>query len=148
MDLALERGFIEKDLPFLKREAVRAVRAGYTSHDEARAGIAQAITGFYGTEYAELAAERADDIEEAGRVLGKIYASNMFPTMKLDWGTYPNHIGHEKSPGCFRCHAGNHSTPSGETITVDCRVCHVIVAWDEASPQILQLLQGRGGSVR
>jgi hypothetical protein len=60
--------------------------------------------------------------------------------MKLDWGTYPDHIGHEQSPGCFRCHGGNHSDSDGETITMDCRSCHTIVAYDEASPQILELI--------
>jgi nitrate/TMAO reductase-like tetraheme cytochrome c subunit len=140
VDLTLERGIIKKDLPYLKREAVRAITTDYASHEEAREGIARTIADYYETNHRELAARRAGDIEKAGRVLGDVYASNVFPSMKLDWGTYPSHIGHEKSPGCFRCHAGNHATADGETITVDCRVCHSIVAWDDASPQILELI--------
>ena len=141
VDLAMERGFIKKDLPWVKREAVRAIRTEYKSHDEARKGISASLAGFYKTEYAELSERRAEDIAEAGRVLGDAYARSVFPTMKVGWGTYPDHIGHTKSPGCFRCHAGNHATKDGETITVDCRTCHTIVAWDEASPQILELLE-------
>ena len=61
--------------------------------------------------------------------------------MNLEWNTYPNHVGHERSPGCFRCHSGDHTTEEGETISFDCRPCHMIVAWDEASPEILELLK-------
>jgi formate-dependent nitrite reductase cytochrome c552 subunit len=140
VDLMLERGFIEKDLPFIKREGVRAIRVEYASHDEALPGIAEAVSAFYEIEYPELAASRAEDIEEAGRVLGALYKSNVHPSMNLGWGAYPDHIGHEQSPGCFRCHGGNHATEDGETITTDCRSCHTIVAFDEASPQILELI--------
>jgi hypothetical protein len=64
--------------------------------------------------------------------------------MKIEWDTYKSFNGHGESSGCFRCHAGDHATRDGETISVDCRVCHAIVAWDEASPQILEIIRGRG----
>ncbi len=147
VDLALERGFITTDLPYVRREGVRAIRGGYASHAEARAGIAAHMASFYETQYPELAAARAGDIEQASRVLADVYESNVFPSMNLDWGTYKDHLGHsEQSPGCFRCHAGDHATKDGEVITVDCRACHTIVAWDEASPEILELLRGRRSS--
>jgi hypothetical protein len=141
IDLALERGFISRDLPYLKREGMRIIQETYGSHDEARAGISGAIGAFYGAEYPDLAEERQDDIEEAGRILGKLYAANVFPSMKLGWNNYPNHIGHERSPGCYRCHEGNHENEDGEEITSDCEPCHTVVAWDEANPQILELLK-------
>ncbi len=37
-----------------------------------------------------------------------IYATNIFPAMKVKWGTYPNNIGHNFFNGCFRCHDDNH----------------------------------------
>ncbi len=82
-------------------------------------------------------------IEQAVEAMVTIYRRNVFPRMKVFWGTYPNNLGHDPFPGCFRCHAGNHATKDGETITVDCRTCHTIVAWDEASPQILKLLENK-----
>ena len=140
IDLSLERGFIAKDLPFIRREGEKALRAGYDSHEAARVGIAEHIQGFYGAEYPRVADQRAEEIEEAGRVLGAVYAANVFPHMNIDWETYPDHSGHQFSPGCNRCHAGDHETDSGEIITDDCSVCHTVVAWDEASPEILDLI--------
>ena len=34
--------------------------------------------------------------------------------MKVTWGTYPNNIGHNNFPGCFRCHDGNHTSKDGQ----------------------------------
>lgn len=142
VDLVLERGFVDADLPYIRREGGKAVRAGYDSHEQAREGIAAHLADFYETQYPQLAVERAGDIAEAAQVLGEIYDSNVFPSMNIDWGTYKSHLGHsDRSPGCFRCHAGNHATADGRAITVDCRACHTIVAWDQASPDILDLLR-------
>ncbi len=140
IDLALQRNFIAKDLPFVRREGERAIRVEYATQEEAKMGIPAALRDFYESEYPEVASIRADEIEQAGRVLGALYESNVFPDMKIEWGTYPNHIGHEFSPGCNRCHAGDHATEDGEIINDDCSVCHTIVAWDEASPEILELI--------
>jgi hypothetical protein len=57
--------------------------------------------------------------------------------MNVVWGTYPNHIGHEASPGCFRCHDEEHTTAEGETISQDCYTCHSLLAMEEEDPQIL-----------
>ncbi len=37
--------------------------------------------------------------------------------MNVRWGTYPDHIAHEKSPGCFRCHARDPATEDGKPIS-------------------------------
>jgi hypothetical protein len=39
-----------------------------------------------------------------------IYNRNVFPDLKVTWGTYPNNLGHTDFPGCFRCHDGSHSS--------------------------------------
>ena len=140
VDLALEREFIARDLPFIKREAVIAIKKDYDSHEAAKRGIAADVDGFYREEYPDLATQRAGDIAEAGRILGVVYANNVYPTMKIGWDTYPDHIGHEKGPGCFRCHSGSHITDDGETISDECEDCHALVAMDEASPDILKML--------
>ena len=66
-----------------------------------------------------------------------IYARNVFPGMKVGWGTYPNNIGHEDFLGCFRCHDDIHKTRDGRTITQDCNACHSLLAMDEANPKVL-----------
>ena len=62
---------------------------------------------------------------------------NVFPEMKLTWGTHPNNIGHEDFPGCFRCHDGKHKTAAGKVISDDCSACHQILAMEEKDPKVL-----------
>ena len=60
--------------------------------------------------------------------------------MKINWGTYPNNIGHTYFPGCFRCHDEQHANPAGKAITQDCNACHQLLAAEEAKPEILSKL--------
>jgi hypothetical protein len=69
-----------------------------------------------------------------------VYNRNVFPDLKVAWGTYPNNLGHTDFPGCFRCHDSAHETSEGKTISQDCESCHQTVASDEASPEILKTL--------
>jgi len=70
-----------------------------------------------------------------------IYEGNVFPEMNVTWGTYPNNLGHNDFPGCFRCHDGNHKSKAGGEITQDCNACHSLLAMDEPNPKILQELE-------
>jgi hypothetical protein len=85
-------------------------------------------------------ATRAADIQRASEAIVAIYRRNVFPEMNVTWGTYPNHIGHEDFPGCFRCHDDMHDAEDGSTINQDCVACHEIVAWDEEDPEIIRQL--------
>ena len=60
--------------------------------------------------------------------------------MNVSWDTYPNHIGHEDSPGCYRCHDRRHRTEERDKISKDCDTCHTILAERESDPEILQQL--------
>ncbi len=140
VDMALSRNFVAKDLPYIRREGERAIRAEYATQEDALVGIPAALQDFYGRNYPQIASQRAADIAEAGRVLGAFYEGNVYPHMNIEWGSYPDHSGHHFSPGCNRCHAGDHVTDDGEIINADCSVCHTVVAWDEASPEILDLI--------
>jgi hypothetical protein len=48
--------------------------------------------------------------------------------MKTDWRSHPDNVGHLYSPGCFRCHDGQHMSPEGKVIPKDCNSCHTIQA--------------------
>ena len=72
--------------------------------------------------------------------LAEIYTVNVHPSMGIEWGTYPNHIGHEEAPGCFRCHNDEHSAEGGEVISQDCDTCHSLLALEEENPAILEEL--------
>jgi hypothetical protein len=141
VDDALVAGKIARDLPFVRREAVRLLTASYPSHDEAAQKIRTGLTAFYAKDHPDIARDKAAAIGDAATVLATIYQSNVFPTMKVGWGTYPNHIGHETSLGCFRCHDDGHQAPDGKTISQDCSTCHSLLAMDEEDPEILASLQ-------
>jgi nitrate/TMAO reductase-like tetraheme cytochrome c subunit len=142
VDVAMTDGRIDKTLPFVKREGVRVLQAEYPSQEEARAGIAKEIDAFYKTNFANLAAEKAPAIQAAGKALGDIYSWNVFPKMKVTWGTYPNNLGHQDDfPGCWRCHDNKHVAEGGEKIGKKCTTCHVVLADDEKNPEILKQLK-------
>jgi nitrate/TMAO reductase-like tetraheme cytochrome c subunit len=141
VDEAIRIGGIDRSLPYIRREGIRALKEEYESHDEARRGITEAILSFYGDSYPDLAAGNRAEIEEAARRLGEIYATNVFPAMRVGWGTYPDHIGHVEFEGCFRCHDDEHATEAGETISQDCDTCHSLLAMEEEDPEILEQLQ-------
>ena len=71
-------------------------------------------------------AARAVDAQVTGAVaaLQAIYRRNVFPAMKVTFGTYPDNIGHITSSGCFRCHDGSLTAKDGSTINADCEYCH------------------------
>lgn len=141
-DAALADGRLDRTLPFLRREAVLALKQDYPSHEAARAGISEAISAFYRGSHPGVARDRAAAVAAAGKTLGEIWATNVFPAMNVRWGTYPSHLGHTSSPGCFRCHDEEHAAADGKTISGDCPVCHVVLADGEPDPAVLRTLAG------
>ena len=116
------------------------LEGSYDSHEAARTAISSELVNFYQEQYPEVAAQRAADVEQAAKALGDIYSWNVFPYMKVTWGSYPDHIGHKQSPGCFRCHDRRHRTAERERIPNECDTCHTLLAEDEENPAILQEL--------
>jgi hypothetical protein len=135
-------GRISTTLPSIKREAVELLKAKYSSNDEASRVIPTRLAAFYQQRNPDLCSTRAKEISNAGAEIVAIYNRNVFPDLKVTWGTYPNNLGHQDFPGCFRCHDGSHSTPDQKhTITQDCNTCHQPLAVDETPPGVLQTLQ-------
>ena len=140
VDRALMLGRMSSTLPFLKKKAVEILQAPYETSAAAAAAIPAALASYYQTSHAEVARSRASDVAQAGEVLADIYSRNVFPEVGVNWGTYPDNRGHQGFPGCFRCHAGEHATESGEKITDNCFRCHYPAAVDETKPEVLELL--------
>jgi hypothetical protein len=122
----LASGEIPKELPFVRREAVKALTASYPTQEAAEQGIARALREFYRAQYPEQYMTRRQDVEKAVQSVTAVYRRNVFPEMNVHFGTYPNNIGHMDSPGCFRCHDDNHKTTDGKKITQECDTCHAI----------------------
>ena len=140
MDKALGLGDIPVTLPYIKKISVELLKANYATSTEAAAKLPTAFVSFYQQNYPDLYANRSEDIQRASRAVLAIYNRNVFPDLKVSWGTYPNNLGHTDFPGCFRCHDGSHTARDGKTIAQDCNSCHEPLAIDEASPEILKTL--------
>ena len=120
VDAAIGAGVIDAKLPFVRREAVRALSATYPSHDVALPQIERTMREALKGGSDDRALKRAIDVTQA------LYRRSVFPEMKIGWGTYPNQRGHTVSTGCFRCHDESHKTTDGLAISQDCGMCHTI----------------------
>lgn len=137
VDQALSDGRISPDLPFVKKEAVKALKVSYPNRDTAAKQIAADLEDFYRTSYPAVYREKRHAVDAAAGAVQGIYLRNIFPAMNVGWGTYPNNLGHMDFPGCFRCHDGSHTAAGSRTITNDCDACHKLLAIDEADPKVL-----------
>jgi hypothetical protein len=146
VDRAMTRGEIAVGLPFVKKTAVELLKASYTSEEDAAQKIPAGLNAFYQQKYGDIWAKRSNDVRLAGQALVAIYRHNVFPDLKVTWGTYANNLGHMDDPGCFRCHDDAHATADKKTITQDCSACHQMLASEEAAPAILKTL-GLGDAV-
>ena len=140
IDEAIQAHRIDVGLPWIKREGLKAIQAIYPDHAAARAGIEKQVTDFYRKLDAAAFASREASVTAAAKALGDIYAWNVWPSMKITWGTYPSFLGHDQAPGCFRCHDGDHADASGNAISQDCTLCHSLLAVAEKDPKILSQL--------
>ena len=140
VDAAMARGDIPAELPFVKKTTMELLQASYASDDEAAQKIPAGLAAFYQAKYPSIASQNAAGIQAAGKAAVAIYQHNVFPDLKVTWGTYPNNLGHTDATGCFRCHDESHATADKKTITQDCSTCHQALAIDETSPGILKTL--------
>ncbi len=141
-DRALDKAMAEKrmstELPFLKKKALELLKVDYPDQKSAAAKIPVDLAEYYRTTYPEVYKQKRAQVDTAGEVVKAIYLRNVFPEMKITWGTHPNNIGHEEAVGCFRCHDGGHTAADGRTIKGDCDTCHTLLAQDEKDPKILK----------
>ncbi|HNW59577.1 MAG TPA: NapC/NirT family cytochrome c [bacterium] len=128
INTAMAAGEIDPALPGIKRAAVEACMTAYGTPDSAQAGIAAHLRTFGATLAGVQGPEAGALLERAIAGTRKAYSCNIFPRMKVTWNDYPDHIGHLNSPGCFRCHDGQHTSAQGRTISNSCTLCHDILA--------------------
>jgi hypothetical protein len=144
IDRAMATGQISATLPFVKKTGMDLVKGNYTNEDEASQKIVAGLNTFYQQKYGDVWAKRSNEVQAAGTALASIYNHNVFPDLKVTWGTYPNNLGHMDDPGCFRCHDEAHATAGTgvdkKTITQDCSSCHNALASEESNPAILKTL--------
>lgn len=120
--------WIDPNLPYIKSVSMDALERSYTSKEIALDSIRTVIEQFYAANFPQVFREKKKDIETAISQIQKIYSRNYFPSMKVSWRKYPDHIGHMYSAGCFRCHDDKHVSKTGKVISKDCNLCHIIIA--------------------
>jgi len=148
VDGAIADGRIDRALPFVRREALRAITATYPDRAGAEAGIRAALTGFYERQHPQVWAAKKDAVLAAASALSEAWGLNVWPSMRIGWGTYSSQLGHDApdqagsgpGAGCWRCHDDQHVNAAGKAITQDCDACHAVLAQDEESPAILKQL--------
>jgi hypothetical protein len=137
VDDAFYAGDLSANLPFAHKQAVQILKVGYPTREAAAARIPAAFEAFYRATYPAIYKDRQAEVQRSARNLLAIYNRNIFPEMKVTWGTYPNNIGHTDFPGCFRCHDDSHASADGRKVTQDCGACHSLLAMEEPAPKIL-----------
>ena len=121
VERAMAAGALPTSVPFIKREAVKAM----TQPDMTTDAVAnQKIADYLRAKYKD-APELATIVSE----VQTLYSTTIFPERKADWRVYPNNIGHKDWLGCFRCNDDKHKTELGQPVrSSDCNSCHTIIA--------------------
>jgi len=134
VDNAMDRGEIDRAIPFARRQAVAALRGNYPPHVSAAAAIEQDFRGFYARQMPEVLREHGRAVTKAVETLQRIHARNIHPTMNVGWNPYPSHIGHENGVGCQRCHNPSMVDDAGKAVPYGCTLCHSMLAYDSPTP--------------
>jgi hypothetical protein len=129
IDSGITAGAITRALPWVKSEASDLLTQEYASVEDANVAIEQGLTDYYATNYPLIATTKAEEIDRAVRRLQLTYDLVATPEMRATAATYPNNLGHQTAPGCFRCHDGAHykvvdGAITDETISAGCATCH------------------------
>lgn len=136
MNEAMVRQDLDPQLPSIKSQAMELLSKEYASEEEALQTITSELTAFYKKEFGDEFPQNQARVNKAIASVREMFQNNMFPEMKHRWDAFPDNIGHLVSPGCFRCHDGEHATSDGAVITRDCTVCHSII--EQGPPDALE----------
>jgi formate-dependent nitrite reductase cytochrome c552 subunit len=137
------QGSPSSSLPFIHQQGLALLKGTYTSQEDASAKITSGLDNFYSTKYPAVWSSQRALVDQAAKTLTTIYSNNVFPYMKVVWGSHPNNLDHNNYAGCFRCHDGSHTAKNGKTITNDCTTCHNLTAFDELKPAALVDIGGQ-----
>jgi len=154
LDGRLLSGEIPRELPYIKRQAMGLVTQDYSSQDDALEQIAGELRAWYATNFPTVVEQNPELLEQAVQGVSSAYMENVFPEMKVGFGTYERNLGHADGRGCFRCHDESHRNAQGIAISQDCELCHLILieeqpvlnlaSADGAGRETLQILRRAG----
>lgn len=138
MDDTLARHRIGRDIPDIKRQGIELLSQEYGS-TEAGVQAIEALAEWYQQNYPDYYAANQSTVQQAIEEIKNIFTATVFPNMGVGWQTHPNNAGHREFPGCFRCHDGKHMSTDGQTVRLECNICHSIpevISGDKQAPLI------------
>jgi hypothetical protein len=128
VDFGLYSKKINPEIPGIREDSLTVLQKEYVSRDEAREQIVESLLSLQAKRHGSpFVAENEQTLIASGAYLLKTYLDNVWPKMKVTWGTYKEHNGHQNADegyGCFRCHDDEHQTEFGKTISQSCDLCH------------------------
>ena len=114
-DKALAAGQLSASLPYIKKKSVEVLKASYASSEEAgRERSRPPSTTTTSRRIPTSTGSERPTSRAPGRAVAAIYARNVFPDLKVTWGTYPDNIGHEAFPGLLPLPRRGPRDPGGQ----------------------------------
>jgi len=128
IDFGLYSKKINPDIDGIREDSIDILKIEYASRDEAIEKIVENLLERIAKRHGnDFVAEHESEVKKSGSFLLEAYLNNVWPKMKVTWGTYRQHLGHQQADdgyGCFRCHDDEHTTKFGKIIRQDCDLCH------------------------
>jgi hypothetical protein len=129
VDEAIATGTIDRTLPNTKARALSLIEATANlsgTLEERTAVIRKAIAE--NRKAANVPAELNAAADKFDKAMQDVLLRSTFSAKDITWKSFPNHVGHRDTPGCFRCHDGKHFNAKGESIRLQCTLCHDLPA--------------------
>ncbi len=128
VDFGLSSKKLNPAIEGIREDSIAVLQIEYASRDEATEKIVgdllERMAKRHGNDFVT---KNEKEIVGSGSFLLEAYLNNIWPAMKVTWGTYRQHLGHQNADegyGCFRCHDDEHKTKFGKIIRQDCNMCH------------------------
>jgi mono/diheme cytochrome c family protein len=139
----MQRGLVSPSIPEFRARALEVYYTHHASVSSAMEAFDQ-LESYYEENYLEYYIQNSNLIQNAIMEVKTAYSNSVFPEQKSDWTSHADNIGHLNSPGCFRCHDGQHLTEDKEAIRLECNLCHSIpvVADEDAFLTEIELSTG------
>lgn len=125
VDAAIVAGSIDRSLPAVKGRAVALINAAqeFSGPMEERTAAIDKLLAADAAK-AAIKPDMKDKDLRFQQAMRAILIASSFEERGLSWQSFPNHGQHRDSPGCFRCHNGKHFNEKGESIRLQCTLCH------------------------
>ena len=136
LDLAFATGKLDTSVPWLRKISLE-VLLEIQPDDQTTKRIEELLLAKYQANHPEDLASLQTQLLGTAEELTRILERNVFPQMKIVWGTYPSNLSHFDGQdelgtgGCFRCHDDEHESEEGDLIEQDCDKCHNLLAYRE-----------------